>query len=279
MTERSWKHLGLERSGGVVTCTLANPPTHTLTASGVTELGELVENLEGDASVRVVVFTGADPDIFIRHYEVGELSASSDRAVAAAHSDANTVGSAEADAPELHAFHQLCLRLEAMDAITVAAINGFAAGGGCEFTLACDFRLMSDSVPGYGLPETSVGILPGGGGTQRFARLLGTARALDLILHAKLLSATEALESGLVHRLYPADRFAKEVEAFAADLAARAPIALAAAKRAVQVGSRLPLEQGLALEQDCFGRTMRSKDASAAMKAFLAGERYEWKGE
>ena len=84
---------------------------------------------------------------------------------------------------------------------------------------------------------------------------------------------------GLVHRVYPAGRFAEEVEAFAADLATRAPIALAAAKRSVQFGSRLPLEEGLALEQICFGRTMRSNDASGAMKAFLAGERYEWKGE
>ena len=179
----------------------------------------------------------------------------------------------------LHPFHHVLLRLERLHAVTIAALNGSAAGGGCELSLGCDFRLMADGPFGYGLPETLVGIIPGGGGTQRFARLLGTARALDLILHARILSPTEALEIGLVHRVFPQEGFRDQVATFAGDLAGRAPLALAAAKRAIQQGSRLTLEQGLAVEQTCFERIMRSKDAAGAMRAWLAGESYQWKGE
>jgi enoyl-CoA hydratase len=275
--ERSFEHLSLSRVGGVLTCTISNPPSHTLNAKGVMELLQLVEDVGADPTVRVLVFTGADPNIFIAHYEVGELSASADRAVA--QGDQREPGSQSSARPDLHPMNQLCLRLEALDAITIAAINGFAAGGGCELTLACDFRLMSDAVRGYGLPETSVGIIPGAGGTQRFARLLGTARALDLILHAKLISPDEALARGLVHRVYAADRFSKEVGAFAADLAMRAPIALAAAKRAIHGGAALAMPDALAHEQKCFERAMRTKDATGAMKAFLSGGQYQWKGE
>ena len=179
----------------------------------------------------------------------------------------------------LHPFHQVILRLERLHAVTIAALNGSAAGGGCELSLGCDFRLMADGPFGYGLPETLVGIIPGAGGTQRFARLLGTARALDLILHGRILSPAEALEIGLVHRVFSPDAFRDQVAAFAADLAGRAPLALAAAKQAIHEGSRLTLEQGLAVEQACFERAMRSQDAAGAMRAWLAGESYEWQGK
>jgi enoyl-CoA hydratase len=164
--------------------------------------------------------------------------------------------------------------------VTIAALNGNAAGGGCELSLACDFRLMADGPYRYGLPETGVGIIPGAGGTQRMARLLGTARALDLVLHGTLLTPAQALEVGLVHRVYPPSEFRAEVARFAENLAARAPIALAAAKRAIRAGAEQPrLEDGLAIEQEEFGRTMRSKDAAGAMRAWLEGKTYTWQGK
>jgi enoyl-CoA hydratase len=264
----SWS---LAREGGVVTLAHANPPRHTLTAQGVRELHEALGALEQDASLRALVLTGAGEGVFVAHYEVGELAAAAE-------------ASRGARAPSgtqrrLHPFHELCLRLERLPAPTVAALNGNAAGGGCELALACDFRLMAEGPFHFGLPETSVGIIPGAGGTQRMARLLGTARALDLILHARLLEPREALSLGLLHRVFPAERFAEEVRAFAADLASRAPIALAAAKRAIRRGVELPLEGGLALEQEEFERTMRSQDAFLAMRAFLRGESWKWEGE
>jgi len=266
----SWS---LERDGGVVTCAHANPPRHTLTAAGVRELSEQLDALERDPSLRVLVLTGAGEGVFVAHYEVGELAAAA---------EASSAGPASRPAREgrrLHPFHELCLRLEKLSAVTVAALNGNAAGGGCELALACDFRLMADGPFHFGLPETSVGIIPGAGGTQRMARLLGTARALDLILHATLLAPGDAKALGLLHRIFPAASFRDEVRRFAADLAGRAPIALAAAKRAIRRGVELPLEGGLGLEQAEFERCMRSQDAAGAMRAFLRGERWEWKGE
>jgi enoyl-CoA hydratase len=260
----------LAREGGVATLSHANPPRHTLTAAGVRELHAQLDALERDASLRVFVLTGAGEGVFVAHYEVGELAAAAGAPAGARESAAR---------PRLHPFHELCLRLERLPAITVAALNGNAAGGGCELALACDFRLLADGPFHVGLPETSVGIIPGAGGTQRMARLLGTARALDLILHATLLAPADALALGLVHRVLPAASFRDEVRRFADDLAARAPIALAAAKRAIRAGAELPLEDGLALEQQEFERSMRSKDAAGALAAFLAGQRYEWKGE
>jgi enoyl-CoA hydratase len=272
----TYSHLDVRRDGAIATVTISNPPTHTLTAKGVGELHGLMDALEGDASLRVVVFTGAGDDVFIAHYEVGELADSAEANVAKRDAQAK-----EAGGVQLHPFHELCLRLERLPAISIAAINGSAGGGGCEFTLACDFRLMADGPYRFGLPETSVGIIPGAGGTQRYARLLGTAKALDLILHAQLLEPKEAYELGLVHRILAKGAFEQKVRRFAEDLASRAPIALAAAKQAIRAGAELPLEAGLALEQEAFGRTMRSKDAAGALRAFLSGasEPYVWKGE
>lgn len=276
-SERSYELFSLAQEGGVLTCTLSNPPRHTLTSKGVRELLQLVEDVNADASVRVLVFVGEDPKIFIAHYEIGEVSALADAAAAKSEGDAESdPGDGEV---KIYPFNRLCLGLERMDAITVAAINGFASGGGCELSLACDFRLMSDSVRGYGLPETIIGIIPGAGGTQRMTRLLGTAKALDLILHAKLVKPDEALALGLVHRVLPSEGFREEVARFAGDLAGRAPIALAAAKAAIQQGAALPMEAALAWEQRCLGRVMKSKDAAGAMRAILSGEKYEWKGE
>jgi enoyl-CoA hydratase len=282
----SWS---LAREGGVVTLAHTNPPRHTLTAAGVRELHEALGALEQDASLRVLVLTGAGDGVFVAHYEVGELAAAAEASSAAANGSsaaANGPGAAAAatsaapsERPRLHPFHELCLRLERLPVPTVAALNGNAAGGGCELALACDFRLMADGAFHFGLPETSVGIIPGAGGTQRMTRLLGTARALDLILHARVLAPREAEGLGLLHRVFPPERFAAEVRAFAEGLASRAPIALAAAKRAIRSGVELPLAEGLALEQEEFERTMRSKDAARAMRAFLRGERWEWKGE
>jgi enoyl-CoA hydratase len=137
---------------------------------------------------------------------------------------------------------------------------------------------MDDDSYRLGLPETGVGIIPGAGGTQRYARLLGTAKAIDLILHGQLLAPKDALAAGLVHRLIPVEGFRDSVHAFASVLAGRAPIALAAAKRAIYEGSELSLEDGLATEQREFDRTMSSEDAAGAMKNLLAGKTWEWLG-
>jgi enoyl-CoA hydratase len=264
-----YQHLSVERSGGVVLCTLTNPPMNFMNARMVLELDDLTREVDSSRDDRVLVFTGGVEGIFITHYDVGEL-------VDIAEGDARTASDSSSDVGGIHSVFN---RLERMPKVTVAALNGTAMGGGCELSLACDFRLMADGPFAYGLPETSVGIIPGAGGTQRFARLLGTARALDLILHATILTPPEAFELGLVQRLLPVERFRADVLEFANDLARRAPIALAAAKEAIRRGVEVGIDEGLAIEGQAFARAMRSTDAREAMRAYLRGGTYEFKGE
>ena len=290
--------VSLERAGAVAIAVLANPPRHTMTAQTVAELAAVAAAVDADPGVRALLLTGGGDGVFVAHYEVGELAAIAEHNVARAEGGASSepapaeasgsrpARSARSRPVELHPLHRVLLRLESLRAVTIAALNGNAAGGGCELALACDFRLMADGPFHIGLPETSVGIIPGAGGTQRMARMLGTARTLDLVLHGSLLAPAEALAIGLVHRVLPAEGFRSEALDFAAHLAGRAPLALAAAKQAIRRGVGLPLEEGLALEQRCFERTMASRDAAGAMRAFLGGsdsfqrgEPYPWKGE
>lgn len=265
-----YKYLTVERDGGVVTCTMANPPGHTLVADEVTELRDLVSALEAAPDIRVAVFTGAGEGVFIAHYDVGELAASAESQTGQPAPTTDTV--------PLHELHQLILALERARFVTIAAINGSTLGGGLEFALGCDFRLALEGPFQVGLPETSFGLIPGAGGTQRLARLLGTARALDLILHGTFLSPERALELGLVHRVYGKDCFHAEVASFAHNLASRAPVALSAAKRAIYGGANLPIEAALALEQSEFERCMRSEDAAVAMRSFLENKPWSWRG-
>jgi enoyl-CoA hydratase len=260
------RHLSIERDGGVVTCTLRNPPRNLMNAAMVRELDLVTRELEQDREARVLVLTGGVEGIFITHYDVGELVGVADR-------------SHEGASGEVASIHVVLNRLERMPVVTVAAVNGIAMGGGCELALACDFRLLADGAGRIGLPETSVGIIPGAGGTQRMARLLGTARALDLILHGTVLEPARALEVGLVHRVFPAAEFHARAHEFASGLARRAPIALAAAKEAIRRGADVNLDEGLAIEARAFARTLRSADARNAMRAYLRGEPYEFKGE
>ena len=279
-----YEYLEIERKGKVVTCRMSNPPTHTLVAAEMAELTHFVDSLLEDEHARVVVFTGGGEGVFIAHYEVGELADTAEAQSAPAADPGQAPAADLSKAPaadpgaQLHGFHRLLLRMQAAPFITVAAINGNAAGGGLEFALGCDFRLAMDGDFRLGLPETSVGIIPGAGGTQRFVRLLGTARALDLILHAQVMAPAEALDVGIVHRVFPAYSFESEVKAFALDLAQRAPIALAAAKRAIYAGSEVNLEAGLAVEQRQFDRCMASEDAATAMRSFVNGETWTWQG-
>lgn len=167
------------------------------------------------------------------------------------------------------------LKLESMDAVTIAAVNGMAMGGGLELALACDFRLARDGDFSIGLPETGVGILPGGGGTQRFARMLGAARALDLILHGTLMKPDEALQMGIVSRVFPnnLEQYREEVSRFADNLASRAPRALANAKKAVREGLDLDLIDGLQREAELFAELMATEDAANALSAAQQGSR------
>ena len=274
----TFNHLRIEDKGHYMICYLSNPPSHTLTASGVAEVHKFLDLVEKNNDLRVLAFTGEGDDVFIKHYEVGELANSAEKNI-----ESNQT---QKDPTELHAFHKMLLRLKNLDAIVIAGINGNTAGGGCEFSLGCDLRIMSEGEYFIGLPETSVGILPGGGGTQRLSRMIGPSRALDLILHAKLLSPAEAYNLGVINKLIPKDKFQEELELYCQDLANRAPIALTQVKKIIHQGLEMPLEDSLLLEQKAFGVTMNSKDAARAMRSLLNSqeniedvEEFNWEGE
>ncbi len=231
----NFNHLRIEDNGHYIICYLSNPPTHTLTSSGVAEIHKFLDLMEKRKDLRVLAFTGEGEGVFIKHYEVGELADSAEKNL-----ESEEI---KKDIKELHAFHKMLLRLRDLEAIVVAGINGNTAGGGCEFALGCDLRIMSEGDYLIGLPETSVGILPGGGGTQRLSRLIGSSRALDLILHAKLITSAEAHNLGIINKLIPEEKFANELEAYCKDLANRAPIALNQVKKIIHQGLEMTLEE------------------------------------
>ncbi|HIG39037.1 MAG TPA: enoyl-CoA hydratase/isomerase family protein [Gammaproteobacteria bacterium] len=231
--EMSYQYLEVSIKDHVARCTMSNPPTHTMVAQEAHELYLFLDEVDSDPGVRVVVFTGGGEGVFIRHYEVGELVAASDTVRS---------GAASAQKEKIFGLRDVILKMESMDAITVAAINGSTMGGGLEFALGCDFRLQKAGEYLLGLPETGVGILPGGGGTQRLARLLGTAKALDLILLGQVYGPEKALDLGVVSRVFPASTFEEDVGGFVSMIAKRAPRALANAKRAIREGVEMSLQ-------------------------------------
>jgi enoyl-CoA hydratase/carnithine racemase len=278
-----YKHLEIEDQGQIIICYLSNPPTHTLTAQGLLEIHDFLDSLVSNKELRILAFTGAGEDVFIRHYEVGELADTAEKNIGRQEETKKPDNNPN---KELHGFHKMLLKIRDLDAIVVAGINGNTAGGGCEFSLGCDLRVMSSGDYFIGLPETSVGILPGGGGTQRLARLIGSSRALDLILHGQLISNVKALEFGIINEILPKESFLKSLKEYCRILANRAPIALREVKRAIHRGMDLPLEEALLLEQEAFNKTMNSKDAAKAMRTMLNSKeeidvmsKLEWTGE
>ena len=287
--------LHTSRDGRVLTVTLDNPPSGFMTGGMVDELDALTRSLEGDTSVGAVVLTGALDGVFVMHYDIAEIvdgaeavGASVGRGVAGG--AVRTVGalrrvpgaagalgrSPASGIVELHQVHELFVRMGRMEQVFVAALNGTATGGGCELALACDLRYMADGPYAIGLPEISVGIIPGAGGTQRLVRALGPARALELMLEARPLDPHAALGAGLVHRVVPADALLAEAQATAARLARRAPATVGALKRAVYDGGSRSLPGGLHVERAEFLAVASAPPAIRGMRAYAdAVERLE----
>ncbi len=268
-----YKYLQVRRDGGVVIATMVNPPRNLLNAAMVAELHALVDGLADDGDARVLVLTGGADGIFITHYDVGELSMLSDAVRSQPPPEPGPVTAEGLRTRQLHPLNRLSLKLAALPQPVIAAINGTAMGGGCELSLACDFRIMARRGM-IGLPEVRVGILPGAGGTQRMTRLLGAAKALELMLLGQAVDADTAARLGLVHRAVDADALMPEALRLADELASRPRQAVALIKQCVQQALEpLPLEDRLAFESERFMELMRSEDASRLMKAYLSSER------
>ena len=291
-----------EQDGRVLITRIDNPPRNFMDRQMVRELTELARSVGADSSVGSLVVTGKPDDLFITHYDVSEMLVGAEQspfpmAVPVAGASYRMLSGLSrvpgvrgllrklpvAGVLDLQELHGLFRALERLDKVVIAAINGNAISIGCEFSLASDVRYMAEEAPSIGLPEITLGIIPGGGGTQRLARTVGRARALELILEGRLLTPDEALAIGLVDEVVPRARLLEHAVATAHRLARRAPISVAAAKRALYEGASRPLGEGLALERQWFLASVSRAAARKALRQYAddasGRERAPWEDE
>ncbi|MDN5938209.1 MAG: enoyl-CoA hydratase/isomerase family protein [Salinisphaera sp.] len=248
----------VESNNAVVIASYDNPPMNYFCAQGAQELGALIEQWRGDAAVRAIVLCGSGAgNGFITHYSVEELLgyASDPEAMRAMGTSLN------------RGYHGLLLALRDLPKVVIVAMNGNTMGGGFELSLAADIRVGQNSDVRYGLPEVRLGIIPGGSGTQRLARLIGAGRAIEFVLRSRIVAPAEALAMGLVHEV--ADDAVARARQIAAEVAALPPLSIAAAKRAIYAGSDTHLAAGSEMESAWFFETMLSNDARLAMQTYV----------
>jgi len=261
--EMEYENLVVERKLPVAVVTLNRPKVlNALNRKTLEELSGALEEIRDDDSVRAVILTGAGEKAFVAGADISELEQLESL-------------SAQATAR----FGQRVTRLiESLGKPVIAAVNGFALGGGCELALACTLRIASDKAR-FGQPEVKLGLIPGYGGTQRLARLVGCGRALELILTGDPISAEEALRIGLVNRVVPADALMEEAHKIATSIAAAGPVAVQLAMEAVYDGYGLTLDDGLVREANLFGLVFGTEDAKEGLRAFLEKRKAEFKGK
>lgn len=255
----AYENLILEQDGGVLTVTINRPKVlNALNAATLTELGQAMTAAAADASVRVVVLTGAGEKSFVAGADINELRVGSLR-------DHAERGQRVFD------------RVEQLGKPVIAAVNGFALGGGCELAMACTMRVAADTAR-FGQPEVNLGLIPGYGGSQRLPRLIGQGRAQELLLTGDMISADEARRIGLVNHVFPAADLMPEVMKMAQHLAAKAPLAMRYILQAVAGGLDVSLAAGQALEATLFGEVGQTEDMREGTLAFLEKRKAQFKG-
>src|SRR3989442_1023432 len=246
-------NLLLEREGAVAIVTINRPKVlNALNARTLDELRRVVLDLEHDDGFRVVIVTGAGEKSFVAGADINELAVQT------------PTGGRELALTGQHVLDTI----ESMGKPVIAAINGYALGGGCELAMACTLRLAADTAK-IGLPEVTLGILPGYAGTQRLARLVGKGKAMELVLTGAPIGADEAARIGLVNRVVPAAELMKEARALARQLADRAPIAVQYIISAINKGLEMPFEEACVFEATLFGLTASTSDMREGTRAFL----------
>ncbi|MSO83168.1 MAG: enoyl-CoA hydratase [Acidobacteria bacterium] len=258
----SFENLLLERDGAVAVLTINRPQVlNALNSSTLDQLRRAVLDLRHDADVRVVIITGAGGKSFVAGADINELAVQ------------RAAQSKEHARRGQHVFDLI----ENLGKPVIAAINGYALGGGCELAMACTLRVAADTVR-IGQPEITLGLIPGYGGTQRLARLVGKGRALELLLTGRHLKADEALRIGLVNRVVPAADLMSESKTLAAELAEKAPVAMQYILEAVNRGLEVSFDQGQCLEAALFGLVASTDDMREGTAAFLEKRKVDFKG-
>jgi enoyl-CoA hydratase len=258
----SLQNLLLERDGAIAVVTVNRPNVlNALNLATLEELRRTMAALREDAAIRCVIITGSGAKSFVAGADINELGGQTPTGGW----EHARLGQAVFDA------------IETLGKPVIAAINGYALGGGCELAMACTIRLAADSAR-LGQPEINLGMIPGYGGTQRLARIVGSGRALELLLTGDQLSAADAHRLGLVNRVVPASDLMAEARKLAATIAGKAPLAVRYVLEAVQRGVNLPLAEALTLEAALFGLVVSTDDMREGTRAFLEKRKPVFKG-
>jgi enoyl-CoA hydratase len=249
----TYDHILFQVDQGIATITFNRPRAlNALNQALLGELSRALDAIAADEEIRVLVLTGAGDKAFVAGADITELA---------------TFTPLQAKVFS-RAGHAIIARLQELPIAVIAAVNGFALGGGSEIALACDFIYAAENAR-FGLPEISLGLIPGFGGTQRLPRLIGPNRAKELIFTGKMLSAVEAAQAGLVNKVLAPAALMEEVLKTARDIAAKGRVSLRAAKQAVNLGLNTDLATGCSIETDAFALTIASADAREGTAAFL----------
>ena len=249
----NYQDLLIDTSDGIATITVNRPQAmNAMTLTTLQELADLVRILANASDIGVVVITGAGSKAFIAGGDISMLA-----------------GLEPCGTRELALLAQgVCLAIEQSSKPFIAAINGYALGGGCELAMCCDIRIAADTAH-FGQPEINIGTLPGFGGTQRLPRLVGKGRALEMILTGEMIDAQEAWRIGLVNKVVPADKLQSAVRELALKLAGKSAVAMKFCKEAVQNGLEMDLPNACRYEADLFALSFTTADQKEGMQAFL----------
>jgi enoyl-CoA hydratase len=257
----AYETLRVEASDGVAVLTIDRPEKrNALSALVRAELIAALDALRDDDAVRVLVVTGAGERAFVAGADIAEFAERTPLEQRAAMTGRRVFD-------EIAAFPKP----------VIAMINGFCLGGGCELALACDVRVAADTAR-LGQPEINLGIIPGGGGTQRLPRVVGTGQAMRLVLTGELIDAAEALRIGLMDVVHPAAELRERTMEMARAMATKSPVALRMAKSAVRAAAEMPLSAGLAYETELFVTCFASDDRTEGVAAFLGKRPAEFRG-
>ena len=257
-----YENLKLEIEGAVATLTIDRPKAlNALNSRTLAELEQALEEVSTNKALRALIVTGGGEKAFVAGADIAEM--------------------AELTSEQARHFaalgHRIMLTLESLSVPTIAAVNGFALGGGCELALACDLIYASEKAK-MGLPEVGLAVIPGFGGTQRLTRLVGKARAKELIFTGDPVDAQKAKEMGLVLDVLPADKLMEHCRAITQKIATRGPVAVAQAKRVIEFGADADLRAAAEMERQAFAVLFNTQDQREGMKAFLEKRKPEYKG-
>ncbi len=258
----NYDFLQCEIENNIAVVMINRPPLNPLNTAVFNELGSLMSELDMDPEVKVVIITGSGEKAFVAGADLHQMM------------NLTHVGMMEMNKVSRNVFSQI----ENISKPVIAAINGLALGGGLELALVCDFRISSEKAK-YAFPEVGLGIIPGGGGTQRLQRIVGQGVAKELLYFGEMFNADKALDINLVHKVVPADEVLQTAKEWAGRLAEKPVMALRMIKTAVNTGANVDIESGLTIESACFSNAFATEDRKEGMQAFVEKRKPVYTGQ